>query len=283
MTYVRVSVYMKNSIERCTYFTGRLGKKIINGPATGKTPVNQLAYQDKKAARILRWKLNMNFGEGDLFLTLTYPPRTPIMPEVARHDIKNFLDTLRRIYRRAGLKLKYAYVAGRTKRGMVHFHMVVNKFDTDVITRAWQNIVGNFDTPYPRVNIRHLDGSRNYEKLADYMIKNTRETFYSGSRISKKRFCASLNLEMPYIEKEIIDAKKWRKDPKPIKGYVIDKNSLYDGYGWSDEQGAFKSCRIQRYTMIKQDIAIKYKRRRKKSANIDVPEIIEEWEDIISE
>ena len=34
-----------------------------------------------------------------------------------------------------------------------------NKFDTDVLTKAWQKIVGTEDFRYPRVTIRHLDYS----------------------------------------------------------------------------------------------------------------------------
>ncbi len=275
--YVRKTVYMKNIIERCNYFTGRLGKKINNGAVKGKTPENQLRYQDRKAARILYYKLNMNFSGGDLFMTLTYPPHTPISSQQARHDIKNFLDTLRRIYKRSNMTLKYAYVSGKSKRGMVHFHIVLNKYDTQIITGVWHNIVGTFEVPYPRVNIRHLDNSGDYMKLASYMIKNSCETFYSDDPIHKKRFCASLNLEMPHIEKEIIDAKEWRKAPKPIKGYVIDKNSIYDGYGWSDEGSLFASCRIQRYKMIKYDHTLKEKRWRKKTSPPDIPEIVEPW------
>ena len=50
MSYVQMKVYMKNNIEAYKYYSGKLGKKIYNAPAQGKTPINQLKYQDQRQA-----------------------------------------------------------------------------------------------------------------------------------------------------------------------------------------------------------------------------------------
>lgn len=264
MAYVNMKVIMKNSIEVFQYYSGRIGKNIVNGPASGKTTERQLKWQDKKAARLLRFKLNQNFQKGDLWLTMTYPAQTAIEVEKARKDMSLFLVNMRRAYKKQGIAFKYIYVAGRSKRGMVHFHMVVNKFDLEYISDLWRRISSG------RIHCEALYGI-DYKKLADYLIKNTRETFYSQTKVYKKRFCESLNLEMPKIEKTISSARMWKKKPKALKGYVLDKSSIYDGHGWMDASGQWDSCRVRHYTMFRTDAVYKYCRGRRIYKLPDLP------------
>ena len=49
MALVQQMVYGKNFIDVSRYQSGRIGKKIVNGPVLGKTPLRQLRYQDKKS------------------------------------------------------------------------------------------------------------------------------------------------------------------------------------------------------------------------------------------
>ena len=269
MAYVHLRVILKNKIDNYKYCSGRIGKNIINGPAQGTTPIRQLRYQDKRAERVCEWKLTENFEEDDLWITLTYQKASVIDSEKARKDISLFLAYLRRAYKKESNELRYIYTAGRGKRGNIHFHMVLNKFDTAVIAKIWRNITGG------GVHFRHLYtefnnyGQVNYKKIANYLIKNSRETFYSADKIHKKRFCASINLKMPRLEKNIINAKQWKKEPTTIKGYILDKESIYDGYGWLDEGHKWDCCRVQRYTLIKIDG--EYKPRYKNYKNLDIP------------
>lgn len=272
MSYVEAKVFMNNCIEVYKYYSGRIGKKIYNSPAERKTPLKQIKYQDKKAARVCGWKIAENFTRGDLWATLTYPARKVIEPETARKDISLFLVYLRRLYKKAGMEVKYIYTAGRSKRGMVHFHIVLNKFDTQRIAETWHKISGG------GCHFKHLYVNEynyvDYRKIADYLIKNSCETFYRKDKIHKKRFCASLNLKMPVIEKRIVKAKTWKQDPKSIQGYVLDKNSIYNGYGWADNGDCWEGCRIQRYMLIHVGATCTRKRRRKRK--YDLPEIFED-------
>lgn len=260
MTYVKCLVKMKNCIEVYKYFNGRIGKKILNSEPTGKTPIKQLRYQDKKAERVMRWKLNENFTKGDMLVTLTYPQI--VTTDTARENIKLFLMNLRRFYKRVGKQLKYIYVAGVTKRGTIHYHMVLNRFSASKIAELWNRITGG------TANIKYLYG-RTFQNLAAYLMKNSRETFYSNNKVHGKRFCASLNLKTPHIQKKIVGASIWREEVKPLKGYIIDKSSIYNGYGWSDSGGRFLCCRVQSYTMLKinSEITKHYKN------NVAIPEI----------
>lgn len=273
MSYIEAKVYMNNCIEVYKYYSGRFGKKIYNAPAQRKTPLKQIKYQEKKTTRICGWKIAQNFTKGDLWVTLTYPARKVVEPEKARKDISLFLTYLRRVYKKAGKEVKYIYTAGRTKRGMVHFHMVLNKFDTLTISEIWHKITaGGCHFKHLYVNeYNYVD----YKKIADYLIKNSQETFYSKNRIHKKRFCASLNLPLPVVEKKVINAKVWKVDPKSIKGYILDKNSIYNGYGWSDDGNCWEGCRIQQYTLIAVGISSRKKKRQRKS-KYDIPLVIQE-------
>lgn len=273
MSYVQMKVYMQNNIEVYKYYSARFGKKIYNAPAQRKTPLNQLKYQDQKASRICGWKIAENFTKNDLWITLNYPARTPIEPQKAKSDISLLLVNLRRAYKKAGLELKYIYTAGRTKRGMVHFHMVINKFDTVKISELWRKI--SKGTAYFQHLYINKYGYVDYKKIANYLIKNSRETFYRKDKIHKKRFCASLNLKMPTIEKQIVSAKTWKENPNSIKGYLLDKNSIYNGYGWSDNGSHWEGCRVQRYNLIHLGVVCTKKKRRKKKIP-DIPEIFED-------
>lgn len=243
MPYIKKTVYLRNSIEISKYYNGRIGKKIHNAPAHNKTPLHQLQYQDRKAERSLYWLLDLNFKPyTDLFITLTYKAQEQITSTRARNDIRKYLARLRIEYKKQGKELKYIYVAGRGKRGNVHFHMVINKFDTEILASIWRNITG------ANIHITHLYGS--FKKLASYLIKNSCETFYSQNKIHQKRYCTSHDLKRPLIKREFIKSISWIADPKTIKGYILDKNSIYNGYGYFTCGGCYASTRLQTYTLI---------------------------------
>ncbi len=243
MSYVKATIKNKYYTEIYKYYSGRIGKKIYNAPCMGKTPLNQLRYQDRKAERVCRWKLDNNFKAGDLFITLTYKSNEKPTSEETRKNISALLARLRIEYKKLNKIFKYIYVAGRTKRGAVHFHMVLNAIDINIISKSWRKITGG------KVLAQSLYG-KDFGKVASYLIKNSCETFYSKDKIHNKRYCSSNNLEMPSIEREIIGAKEWRNTPKAPKGFIIDKTSLYNGYGWLENENGWNGCKTQYYKLI---------------------------------
>ncbi len=244
MPYILTKVVAGITTEIMKSYSGRYGTKIINAPKEKESPEKLKNYQDKVAERKCRWLINTNFKFGDLWMTLTYPAWTRPTSEKARKDIDKFLKNCRRYYKRAGQIFKYIMTAGRTSRGAVHFHFVINKFDLEKISSIWWSIAGNEKTPCPKVDYRVLDNTGQYNKIAAYLIKNSKETFWSEDRIHSKHFCASKNLEQPTITKEIIGASAWRKEPKAPKGYYIDKNTIHNGI---NEMG----YQCQHYTLVK--------------------------------
>lgn len=190
----------------------------------------------------------VNYGYGDYHLVLDYirrkgePDRTP---EQMRQDIDVFLRECRKEYRKAGLEFKYIHVMEIGNKGARHHHLVVNKIDTEILQRCWYKAYEGHN----RVKVFPLDDSGNYAELASYLIKYT-GTHKKGTdgALQGKRWNCSKNLVRPEPEYRIIsDREYFKKEPKAIKGYYVDKNSVsmgvhspeYYGYGYL------------RYTLVK--------------------------------
>ena len=212
------------------------------------TKEEQEKVNTRQAERKLRILINANYGYGDYHLVLDYirrkgePDRTP---EQMRQDIDVFLRECRKEYRKAGLEFKYIHVMEIGKKGARHHHLVVNKIDTEILQRCWYKAYEGHN----RVKVFPLDDSGNYAELASYLIKYT-GTHKKGTdgALQGKRWNCSKNLVRPEPEYHIIsDREYFKKEPKAIKGYYVDKNSVsmgvhspeYYGYGYL------------RYTLVK--------------------------------
>ena len=130
------------------------------------------------------------------------------------------------------------------EKGSRHHHLVVNYIDTRLIQAAWKKA-------YPqnsKIHFHPLDTNGDYSKLAAYLIKYTDKTVGTDEALQGKRWNCSKNLVRPEPEYHIIsDREYFKKEPKAIKGYYVDKNSVsmgvhspeYYGYGYL------------RYTLVK--------------------------------
>ena len=249
MPYVERVTKAGNTIEIERYFTSRYKKKgISRGDKVKPTKEEQEKVNTRQAERKLRILINANYGYGDYHLVLDYirrkgePDRTP---EQMRQDIDVFLRECRKEYRKAGLEFKYIHVMEIGKKGARHHHIVVNKIDTEILQRCWYKAYEGHN----RVKVFPLDDSGNYAELASYLIKYT-GTHKKGTdgALQGKRWNCSKNLVRPEPEYHIIsDREYFKKEPKAIKGYYVDKNSVsmgvhspeYYGYGYL------------RYTLVK--------------------------------
>lgn len=225
--YLKKEIRHGNVIEKIKYTNGRFGIKKKNGPAMGTTPPEQKEWQRRQDERKIWRLMNENFGPGDLWTTLTYPAKCRPPSEAVQKNIRNFLDRLRRLYKKMGKELKYIYSVGRGKRGAVHIHMVLPKMDVEKISSIWAELVNNGE--YVRTDFQPMDRSHDYKKLADYIVKNSAEDFESEDPVFKKRYCCSRNLKKPVEKTRVIKARTWKKDPPEKPGYYIDKNRSYEG------------------------------------------------------
>lgn len=83
--------------------------------------------------------------------------------------------------------------------------------------------------PHGRPHPTPLDGSGNYRRLAEYLVKETAAAFREGDAPYKKRWNQSKNLKEPTIRVEVVNARTWSREPRPRKGYALDKDSLRQG------------------------------------------------------
>ena len=161
--------------------------------------------------------MDTNFTHQDYYITLTYRRELRPDTETARKQIDKFIGDLRKLYKRAGVELKWVSVT-EYKNKAIHHHVVINRYKIGQVVDLW---------PYGHPQIKLLDNTGDYGKLAAYLIKETCKTFGEPDSPSKKRYRHSRNLKKPKHEVKIVKADTWRDDPKPYKGYQIIRDSVY--------------------------------------------------------
>ena len=154
---------------------------------------NERRKQTLREARNLTRRLAlMNFGEGDMFVTLTYKENMQDI-EKADDDFKKFMKRFRYKFG----DIKYIAVREFQIRGAIHFHMICNWrqfFENEEHvkeTERWfaENIWG-----HGFVDLKVLDGVDNIGAyLIKYMTKNISIEAFKG----KKAYLCSKGLERP--------------------------------------------------------------------------------------
>lgn len=222
MPYIEKVVKAGKTIEVTKTHSIRYpGKKIPRSPNKSQTPEDVKKINERNAETNLRHLINTNFGYQDIHLVLTYRrEKRPATPEAAKADLEKFLRKLRNHFKKRNQELKYIAVT-EYKNKAVHHHLIISSMDTRALTDLW---------PHGQPRPTYLDSSGQYGQLASYLIKETSKTFNSDDSVHGKRWCASKNLEKPKITTRIIAANTWQKDPKPRKGYFIEKGSEKSGY-----------------------------------------------------
>nr|DAZ37089.1 MAG TPA: protein of unknown function DUF1424 [Caudoviricetes sp.] len=241
MPYVRRTTRAGKTIEVEYYYTSRYNKKGAKKKDKVKpTKEEQKKINTKVAERKLRLLIAANYGYGDYHLILDYIRRKGQADrsyEQMKKDIQIFLRECRKLYKKAGIEFKYIHVMEVGKKGSRHHHLIVNRIDTKLLQQAWYKAYEGHN----RVKVFPLDDSGNYAELASYLIKYTTEHIQDKDRLQGKRWASSKNLVHPQPQYEIVTQRSWfRKEPKPLAGYYIDKDSVeygiespeYYGYGW---------------------------------------------------
>lgn len=203
-----------------------------------KTKEAQLKVNMRKTATQLTILINANFHPGDYHVTLTYTPdERPEEIEGAKKDREEFLRHLRRRIKREGKEFKYILVTEIGKRGALHHHMVMNRVPTEWIRKEW---------PKGRIDIRPLDDTGQYSRLAEYFTKYKYQFQKMGGK--GHAWTRSTNLHRPETKKRIITNREcFRQEPRDKKGYWIDKGTVYTGIseltGWG----------FMRYILVEND------------------------------
>ncbi len=154
-------------------------------------------------------KVNANFTEADICVTLTYAGAFLPDEAQARRDIRAYIRRVRSYGRRRNLpELKYVYVTeygGKDGKRRVHHHVILSGVDRDAAETLWNG--------KGWANARRLQPDEyGLERIARYMLKETGR---------KKRWCASKNLANPKVT--VADRKISRRQAEKIAGDMQGK------------------------------------------------------------
>lgn len=225
--YIKRTYIYRDHIEVRKHHTSKYG---IKGEKRKKKRVPsdeaRRRNNEQNARAKLRRLLINNFDEGDWHVVLTYSNENRPDVDKSKRILQNFLRVMKREYAKRGSELKYV-ITTEWNKTRIHHHMVVNNCEdfSKIISRAW---------PYGGKHMTPLFPDQNYEGLADYLIKETSETFRSKDNPYRQRYTCSRNLEKPVEKVEIIKSGDWRDEPTVSRklrdeGYRLDRSSLFGG------------------------------------------------------
>lgn len=162
--------------------------KVINrGKKENSSSDKQQKLNDKNRRKHIIRLVHANFKEGDLWITVGYAKgKEPKDDERAYKNIKNYMDSLRRLAKKQGIEFKYIYVTEKSSTGRYHHHIICNLQERDMVEKKWKH------GKYP--NARRIttdDGSM--EGLANYICKEIKD------KKNQKRYSTSKNLVQPKI------------------------------------------------------------------------------------
>ena len=101
---------------------------------------------------------------------------------IFQEDIRKFLRGMRKDCKDRGIELKYIHVPEIGEKGARHHHLVITKVDTDIISKNWK---------WGFFGVRPLDSSRNWRRLAAYLLKYSCKAIGTEFELSGKRWNAS--------------------------------------------------------------------------------------------
>lgn len=231
MSFIQATTRAGRSLILEQYYAPRHNiKGIERRPNSEDTSQAQEKANARKAIRELTIILNANFGEGDHHLVLDYKVEDrPETTDDALSDRNAFMRRLRRVYKKAGIVLKYVICTEHGRKGALHHHLVINNgLAPEVIQKLWKK---------GRVHFNLLDDSGEYSKLASYLLKNRKYWKESGGG---RQWTRSRNLIRPKTYKTVIRMDIYYAKPKPRAGMYIAPGSEAEGF--TKDGFPYRSC-----------------------------------------
>ena len=158
-----------------------------------ETTETQQRLNDRRAELWLSAVAHTNFTGADYALHLTYADgMLPEDEEGFERDIRNFMARLRRLYRKAGIELKYIIVRSWSGKGRPHLHLILSGgVNRDRIEDCWGKGRANCDRlEFTETGIADLSAyiftQRTKGKVCLDHIRRKGERRWSGSRNLKK-------------------------------------------------------------------------------------------------
>ena len=193
------------------------GKGSKRAQRVNPTPEKVKEINQRIAERDLAMRLNYNFEGGDIHAVMTYA-NIPSHEE-ANKALDKFMRDCRREMKKEG-KIFKAITATEYRHSRIHHHVICNFRNFDKLAKLWKK-------GYVKMAI--LDDSGDYRRLASYIIKETSKTFRDPDAFSKRRYNCTRSVVMPVSKIEEVSASWLIEEPKPVKDYYIDIDSIYHG------------------------------------------------------
>lgn len=196
-------------------------------------------------ARRCRQRMLEYINPGDIWATWTYGVEN--RPEGMKEAVKDFqkaMGYVRREYKKRGRELFWFRNIEEGTKGAWHIHIVINEIgDTaSILQKAWKK-GGTWLTEIRKSRFYDED----YTKLGSYMTKDehTVEMKKDGTpgkpRLKAASYNTSRNMPLPEPKKDKLV--RWKKEPKPKKGYYIAR--IHEGIN------PVTGYKYRRYTMIR--------------------------------
>lgn len=223
--YLKRIIRYGNRIDFEKYHTARYGVKGEKRQKKKKPSREEVRLKNERnAIRKLYRTMVENFTDGDWHVVLTYAEEPE--PELAEKNLRLFFDRMRRAYRAAGRELKWIKTT-EWKGKRLHHHVVMNDCPgfSALLRKNW---------PHGGVHPEPLYADQNYEGLAKYLVKETKDTFREDGNPNRQRYSCSRNMKKPEEKVEVVPASDWRKTPSVTKsleeaGYVLEEDSIEQG------------------------------------------------------
>jgi hypothetical protein len=234
--YKQKSYDLGDVIEVMEYHDGRYGAPGMKRLKKKKATPEQIEKINKINKERKCWrKMVLNFRENDYWITLTYKKdERPLDMKAAAQDIKDFIDKIRSQYRKREKELKWMLHTEIGSKGGCHHHLVLNRItDADlIIKKAWSK---------GGIHLKLMYEEGNFQKLAEYLSKKPDEE----NKLKESRYSCSRNLKLPKSDTKPYKRKTWTEEPKPRKGFYVDKQSYHEGIN------PVTGYKYRRYLMMK--------------------------------
>ena len=210
----------------------------------GRTREAQKKLNDKNRRKKIVRLVNTNFGEEDLFLSLTYKDGDIPTEERAMKDIKNYIARLRRKRKKDGIKepLKYVYEIAydndpeSSKAVRIHHHIFINNMDRDVAEKLWGK---------GRANSKRLQKDDfGLEGISRYIAEQPRKKKDGEKQTRGKRFGYSTNLKKP-----IITCDRTTLSNRRVENIAMNENDYKEFY-----EDKYKDCEYLECTVYRSKI-----------------------------
>lgn len=181
MAYVDKIYISPLCIEHEIHYRGREGARGEKRAKRSKATPEQIRKQNQRnRENRIRRLIQLNFTQGDYWITLKYAKGTRKPLEEVLGDFKRFRDRLRRRFKKAGVTMKYIYRIEIGKKGGIHIHILLPRIpDGDlIISECWTGARGKSDIEDMidgktdgLADFTHIHPEGCYADLAEYICK----------------------------------------------------------------------------------------------------------------